>query len=188
MVAAGGVGLALAGASPAAAGTDGDVVLGQTNEAGDRETVIFSSRPSPGAVLYLENLGTGRVLIARTEGSGDAVEAFSASGVGLRASSVSANGVDGFAGGANTTANGVYGHTSGTGNGVLGVADSGRGVVGTAGAAGRGGEFAGGKSQVRLVPSAATTHPTRGLAGDLFLDKSKRLWLCKGTTTWVQVA
>jgi hypothetical protein len=25
-------------------------------------------------------------------------------------------------------------------------------------------------------------------AGDLFLDKSKRLWFCKGATTWKQIA
>ena len=53
---------------------------------------------------------------------------------------------------------------------------------------GRGGVFTGGSSQIRLMPSTSATHPTNGLAGDLFLDAGNRLWLCKGTTAWVQVA
>lgn len=51
----------------------------------------------------------------------------------------------------------------------------------------RGGVFAGGKSQVRLVPSPAATHPGNGQAGDLFVDKSHRLWFCLGATSWKRV-
>jgi hypothetical protein len=64
-----------------------------------------------------------------------------------------------------------------TGTGVFGKAAGGRGVVAS-----------GGKAQLRLVPSAATTHPTSGALGDLFLDKNKRLWFCKGGATWVKLA
>ncbi len=73
--------------------------------------------------------------------------------------------------------------------GILGMADSptGVGVQGTA-AAGRGGLFSGGAAQVSLVPSTAATHPTSGQVGDLFVDATRRLWFCKGGTTWVQLA
>jgi len=81
---------------------------------------------------------------------------------------------------------GVNGQTT-LGHGVFGVATTGIGVHGKADT-GRGGQFAGGKAQLRLVPSAATTHPSSGAAGDLFLDKNKRLWFCKGGTTWKQLA
>jgi hypothetical protein len=43
-------------------------------------------------------------------------------------------------------------------------------------------------AQARLVPSASATHPARGTAGDLFVDSSKRLWFCKGASTWRQIA
>jgi hypothetical protein len=61
------------------------------------------------------------------------------------------------------------------------------GVFGFA-AQGRGGVFRGAKAQVRLVASSAATHPTTGALGDLFLDKNKRLWFCKGGSTWKQIA
>jgi hypothetical protein len=61
------------------------------------------------------------------------------------------------------------------------------GVFGFA-AQGRGGVFRGPKAQVRLIPSGAATHPTTGVIGDLFLDKNKRLWFCKGGKTWKQIA
>jgi len=56
------------------------------------------------------------------------------------------------------------------------------------GQTGRGGVFQGKAAQVRLVPSTATSHPASGAAGDLFLDKSRRLWLCKGGATWKLIA
>jgi hypothetical protein len=55
-------------------------------------------------------------------------------------------------------------------------------------AGGRGGIFTGGKAQLKLHPSSASTHPTKGQRGDLFVDKSGRLWFCKGGTNWKQLA
>ena len=40
----------------------------------------------------------------------------------------------------------------------------------------------------RYCPSTAATHPTSGALGDLFLDKNKRLWFCKGGSTSEQIA
>jgi hypothetical protein len=61
--------------------------------------------------------------------------------------------------------------------GVYGVGVHGRGVVAK-----------GDKAQVRLIPSSAAMHPTRGVLGDLFLDKAGRLWFCKGSTNWKRLA
>jgi hypothetical protein len=52
---------------------------------------------------------------------------------------------------------------------------------------GRGGRFKGKKAQIRLHPSTDATHPTSGSGGDLFVDASKRLWFCKGGTSWVRL-
>jgi hypothetical protein len=62
-------------------------------------------------------------------------------------------------------------------------------IRGDASVNGRGGVFSGAQAQVRLVPDAkAKTHPAKGLAGDLFVDASHRLWFCKNPGTWVQLA
>jgi hypothetical protein len=45
-------------------------------------------------------------------------------------------------------------------------------------------------AQIQLVPGTGASHPKGGKAGDLYVDKSARLWFCKtgGTTaTWAQV-
>ncbi|MGB9378704.1 MAG: hypothetical protein WCB04_14455, partial [Mycobacteriales bacterium] len=73
------------------------------------------------------------------------------------------------------------------GDAVVGVAESGRGVYGTS-KTGRGGAFSGSKAQIQLLPSTAKTHPVSGTAGDLFVDSAKRLWFCKGGSTWKQLA
>jgi hypothetical protein len=71
----------------------------------------------------------------------------------------------------------VRGQTSGFGAGVEGVS-----------ALGAGGRFAGKTAQIQLVPSTASSHPTSGAAGQLFVDRSNRLWFCKGGTNWHQLA
>ena len=74
--------------------------------------------------------------------------------------------------------------------GVAGYASEagGIGVYGNArSSGGRGGSFTGTAAQVRLEPSAASTHPHSGKPGDLFVDKRHRLWFCKGGTTWKQL-
>lgn len=88
--------------------------------------------------------------------------------------------------------------------GVVGDSNTNAGVAGFASAASRGGgEFthtaggragifglasSSGKAQIRLKPSSASTHPASGSKGDLFADSSGRLWFCKGSTTWKQLA
>jgi len=73
--------------------------------------------------------------------------------------------------------------------GVYGVASRNAGSAGVRGESttGRGGVFKGNVAQLRFIPSLATTHPSSGQLGDLFLDKNKRLWFCKGGTSWRQI-
>lgn len=86
----------------------------------------------------------------------------------------------------------ITGVNKGTGAALYGTQSntttSAAAVVGVASTKGRGGSFKGGAAAVTLVPSSATTHPSSGTAGDLFVDSSKRLWFCKGGTTWKQIA
>jgi hypothetical protein len=90
----------------------------------------------------------------------------------------------------NTTTNGTAFEGAGSGTGVFGYANNDANSVGLRGTSptGRGGRFQGKKAQIRLDPSTANSHPSSGAARDLFLDKNKRLWFCKGGTTWKQLA
>ncbi len=40
---------------------------------------------------------------------------------------------------------------------------------------------------VRFRPTNAATHPKSGQKGELFMDRSGRLWLCRSGTWWVQL-
>jgi hypothetical protein len=73
------------------------------------------------------------------------------------------------------------------GSGIYGESTAGVGVSG-ASSGGRGAVFTGPRAQVKLTPDTSASHPHRGQAGDLFVDKSHRLWFCKGGTTWKQIA
>jgi len=57
-----------------------------------------------------------------------------------------------------------------------------------ASALGIGGRFVGKTAQIQLVPTSASSHPATGIAGELFVDRSSRLWFCKGGTNWHQLA
>jgi hypothetical protein len=100
---------------------------------------------------------------------------------------------------------GLHGRGEGTGQGVWGeINDSSKtqaAIIGTTEGSGpaiegrsvrgRGGAFRGKKAQIRLIPSTATTKPSTGSRGDLFVDSSGRLWYCKtggSTTGWKQLA
>jgi len=55
----------------------------------------------------------------------------------------------------------------------------------------RGGVFSGGAAQIQLQPGTGSTHPKGGVRGDLYADKTGRLWFCKksgSTATWHQLA
>lgn len=150
--------------------------------------------------------GTGLIASAETTGTG------------VRAISVGGRAIDAFTTDAAATADAATVTVAGLGRALLGSATNpdnnvgtvtgenrGRGagvwgqqrnpgnaeaaVVGWAeGTGGRGGRFRGQAAQVRLTPGLAATHPASGLAGDLYVDRTNRLWFCSGTTTWTQLA
>ena len=142
---------------------------------------------------------------ATATGDGIGVAGFSGSRYGVFGNSDSNAGVKGASGAADKGA--VTGQSSGDGTGVFGISGLGSpvavaksgvygyasqdyasvGVRGTS-TTGRGGLFKGKAAQLRLVPSSAASHPASGQLGDLFLDSNKRLWFCKGGTTWTQIA
>ena len=161
------------------ASTSGTAVRGITNAPSGFTAGVWGDVSSPGGVgAFGRNLATSGLA------------------VGAQGTSHSPTGLAlvGWADGGGLA---VVGYSGGPGfpampskTGVVGRADqdgSSVGVNGSSGA-GRGGLFAGKLAQLRLAPSTATTHPTSGLRGDFFVDKSGRLWFCKGGTTWVQLA
>jgi hypothetical protein len=91
----------------------------------------------------------------------------------------------------------ITGINGGNGAGVLGqhtsTDQSGYGLIGLAGTYGRGAQLSGGAAALQLVPSTATTHPTNGKAGDMFVDSNARLWFCQKAgvgaipATWARI-
>ncbi len=185
-------------------------MMGEGNLAGAAHTSISSS--SANSTLQGNNLGSGSGLYGSSN-TGEGIEAFSINGTGAFAVSngdgqpsvhgkkvldvtgpsvkgENTNATNGYAavyGITNGTGPAVFGEGLAAGNGTSGVAHgTGSGVYGQSDN-GRGGRFAGKKAQLKLDPATAATHPASGDAGDIFLDKSKRLWLCKGGTTWVRI-
>ena len=74
------------------------------------------------------------------------------------------------------------------GEGSTGVSARGESGPGISATGWRGGTFAGNVAQLQLQPSELAIHPALGEPGDLFVDASRRLWFCKGGSSWVQVA
>ena len=130
------------------------------SEAGRAIESTTSSTTTKTDAVVVYNAGLGRGLIATNTNEASAMS--------------TVTGVN------NGKAAGVWGATS--------DANPSPAVVGWAGAKGRGGRFKGGAAAVNLAPSSAPSHPVSGQIGDLFLDSTGRLWFCKGTTTWKQLA
>jgi hypothetical protein len=110
-------------------------------------------------------------------------------GVGIGVGSVGVYGSSGVGTGVAATSN--------TGTGISGTSRSGTGItaLSTSGAAlrgsstsGRGAVLTSPVAQLRLVPASAATHPSSGLAGDLFVDSGNRLWFCQGGASWKQIS
>jgi hypothetical protein len=169
---------AAVGGTSSVTATDGDPVLvGQTYTA----STVTEIDVTGGATAFSASSDSWIGVYGHSN-SGRGVDGESTSGIGVYGGGDSGFGVHGDS----ISNRGVFG-TSISSDGVHGLSISGVGVRGTS-SAGRGGQFSGKKAQLRLLPSGATTHPTTGALGDLFLDKSGRLWFCKGGTTWVKLA
>ena len=149
-----------------------------TSKPGGLEIDLSRSHDS-GDAVYACTSGTGNALVGECqniEGTGSAVVGVShGSGhslIGFKPPGAPGDSVVGI---------------GASGAGVYGSSTTSAGVVGSS-TLGRGGSFSGGRAQLRLSPSSRPTHPEMGLAGDLFLDSSRRLWLCRGSTRWARVA
>jgi hypothetical protein len=175
------------GAAVVGAGTTGGGVVGVTRGSGPgllgHDDAAASAATGPAVKGELDNpVATAATIEAAQNGAGPGV--FShidnptnanraahalTSGVGIAVFGQIAN--------AKSVSAAVRGQTTGSGAGLDGVS-----------ALGAGGRFVGKTAQIQLVPSTASSHPVSGIAGQLFVDRSNRLWFCKGGTNWRQLA
>jgi hypothetical protein len=166
----------------------GNGVVGQSTNGGSGVVGYAGDGAPPrigGYGVAAVGSGSNGGVFGKSTDSGPGVYGTSDAGAGVRASSGTAAGLIATGGpyGVSATATQIGGA------GVLGRSTfGGSGLHGEGRNQGRGGVFKGDAAQVRLIPSDSDTHPTAGRAGDLYLDSIKRLWLCKGDTTWVRVA
>jgi hypothetical protein len=153
----------------------------------------YASSTSAAAVYASSGSNIG---VYGTSASGYGVWGTSGSSYGVYGSSASATlpAVLGRSVGGNTGLQG-YSGTNATPagparTGVFGSADGGSTAVGLRGASstGRGAVLGGKLGQLKLKPSTTVSHPSSGQRGDFFVDKSGRLWFCKGGTSWKQLA
>ena len=112
----------------------------------------------------------------RHTGNWAGISGDSAKGVGVYGES-SAEGVQGVFGRAKGTTQGVAGEAL-NGTGVLGTGKT--GVVGASTGEGYGGEFKGGKAQLRLQPGSSAGKPTTGphTKGEIYMDSAGALFVC----------
>jgi hypothetical protein len=124
-----------------------------------------------GVAVTASSIGNAPTIHATNSGTGAAVRATMSGGSGLGGTGA------------------VVGDCK-AGPGVLGLSEKATGVQGES-KSGRGGVFAGGSAQVRLTPGSLGSHPASGQQGDLYCDRTGRLWFCKkggGHATWKQIA
>ncbi len=147
-----------------------------------QDGVLGESQFGDGVVgVVAEALGSGSGVRGQTSGSGSGVRGeTSGSGSAVLGTNTNAASTAGVQGNASGSTRGVYGLHTGT-------SKKGVGVYGES-AGGRGGVFSGKAAQLKLLPSADQTKPSKGQKGDLFVDKPGRLWYCRGGTDWVQLA
>jgi hypothetical protein len=196
------------------AGSGTGVGVGGTNSstASDATAILGTiSSTTPGgfsAAVRGVNNGTGGFGIGvwgSQAGGGWGVYGSSNSGIGVNATSgtgtaVSASGTTGVAAfgstailatGEGATGQGVRATNNSNVNAAVKAANSGKGAGVHATSSGRGGIFGGAAAQIQLTPGSRSTHPASGNRGDLYADKTGRLWFCKkgGThATWHQIA
>jgi hypothetical protein len=190
---ASGYGNGVTGSSPFGIGVFGSSPSGRGVQ-GDSDAIegVYGTSQSGTGVYGFSQEGDGMQAVGATSGkSGLLAQQSDAGGWAVNGANEEAE-TNGYLGGAN----GLLGQARGsTGSGVVGYAGSGSppvgpahvGVYGVSGS-GRGGVFKGNLAQLKLLPSSHLTHPPSGQRGDLFVDKSGRLWFCKGGTTWVKLA
>jgi hypothetical protein len=161
------------------ASATGDAVNGAHD--GDGVGVHGTSVDGHGVFGEAQNsIGDRAGVLGISHGSGNSV-------FGYKPAAASGDAVVGVNDGGGSSVRG-FKSASATGDAVTGAHEgSGAGVHGKS-VGGRGGVFVGKLAGIRLTPTAQLTHPTKGLAGDLVVDKNNELWFCKGGTSWVKIA
>jgi hypothetical protein len=82
-----------------------------------------------------------------------------------------------------TSWNGVWGHHTANGRGVAGDSAQGTGVYGQS-TSGYGGEFKGGKAQLKLAPATTAGKPTgTHTKGEIYMDSTGTLFICVASST-----
>jgi len=167
----------LRGFSSAGAGVEGINGDSSAPDTPLQPGVLGRSTGQPGVM----GLSTNSVGVFGTSLNATAMQAAAGRFTAMYGLSIGPSGGSGYAG--------VVGDSNGNA-GVAGFTSAASRAAGefTHTAGGRGGLFTGGKAQVRLVPGTAGTHPSGGSAGDLYVDSAHRLWFCKGSGKWVQLA
>lgn len=177
-------GTGVVGESPIGTGVVGESTNGTGVHGGSdlQDGVVGESRFGDGVVgVIAEVLGSGAGVRGQTSGSGSGVRGeTSGSGSAVLGTNTNAASTAGVQGNASGSTRGVYGLHTGTSKKGVGIYGESEG--------GRGGVFSGKVAQLKLVPSADQTKPSKGQKGDLFVDKVGRLWYCRGGTNWVQLA
>jgi hypothetical protein len=124
----------------------------------------------------------------RHTGNWAGISGDSAKGVGVYGES-SSEGLQGIFGRAKGTSEGVAGEAL-NGTGVLGNGKT--GVVGASTGGGYGGQFQGGKAQLKLAPKDTTGPPTGTHAkGEVYMDGASTLFVCVtggNPATWRKVS
>jgi hypothetical protein len=176
-------------------------VRGENSGTGGLGIGVYGSQNGSGWGVY--GTSVSGIGVTASGGTGTGVNATGGVGVaaggtttGVSASGgtvgVSASGPTGVvANGEGTAGIGVSANVTGSQAAVRAVSTgSGSGIHATS-SDGRGGIFAGSAAQVQLTPGSHSTHPKSGKRGDLYADKSGRLWFCKrsgATASWHQIA
>jgi hypothetical protein len=145
-------------------------------------TTVGISASAPTGLSVTGNGKTGVAVAAFSTGNVPTIHATnSGTGAAVRATMSGGSGLGGTGA--------VVGDCK-AGPGVLGLSEKAAGVQGQSNT-GTGGIFAGGSAQVRLTPGALASHPAGGQQGDLYCDRTGRLWFCKNGgahATWKQMA
>ena len=186
----------------------GDAIVGEvTNDTSARSGVVGNGINGAGVLGATRGDGPGVRAVVEPGARGPALHAstaepFNAAPTISAAQSGTGHGLYSHIENPTNAARAVHARTVGTGHAVLAdvanarnrqsalkasTAGSGPGIEGVS-AGGVGGSFSGKTAQVRLVPSSASSHPSSGLSGQLFVDGAQRLWFCRGGTNWIRLA
>jgi hypothetical protein len=145
------------------------------NSATTTDTGVYGYSEASGGVGVA---GAGFVgVVGQSNGEAGVLAEGDSSARGLIARSTGSQGVWSQLTSGSNSHDSIRAETAGAGSGIYATSVN-----------GAGGKFGGKTANIHLVPSTASSHPASGSAGQLFVDKSNRLWYCRGGSNWAQLA